>query len=56
MKLEVNLLVGESTSDARAVQIVDNRFLFFYSVFISRSVYARSQVSVCSGHDLCHPG
>jgi len=26
------------------------------SLFISRSVHARSQVSVCSGYDLCHPG
>ena len=26
------------------------------SQFISRSVYARLQVSVCSGYDLCHRG
>jgi len=26
------------------------------SGFISRSVQARLQVSVCSGYDLCHPG
>ena len=26
------------------------------SGFISRSVHARLQVSVCSGYDLCHPG
>jgi len=26
------------------------------SGFISRSVYARLQVSVCIGYDLCHPG
>jgi len=26
------------------------------SGFISRSMHARLQVSVCSGYDLCHPG
>jgi len=26
------------------------------SGFISRTVHARLQVSVCSGYDLCHPG
>jgi len=27
-----------------------------WSGFISGSLHARSQVSVCSGYDLCHPG
>ena len=26
------------------------------SGFISRSVHARLQASVCSGYDVCHPG
>jgi len=27
-----------------------------WSEFISRSVHAGLQVSMCSGYDLCHPG
>jgi len=42
------------TSFFRKVDQVDLVF-GFWSEFIGRPVYARLQVSVCSGYDLSHP-
>ena len=62
MMQNANLVTAENThisiyyGDHKASIVGQGDLLFgMQSEFISRSVLARLQVSVCSGYDLCHP-